>query len=300
VASSCHSGDRGSNIRALENFLATHNISFRKSRTVVVQHIKLQAILTAPKGGLISDADNTLWNTDQVYADAQLWLLATIEALSGVYCPEDDRLRYVRTIDQALAKSHHAGLRYPSGLLAAALRKVLEGATVKKAVTDSMNEIRRGDDEQAIAMQFDVMLKTVPSLRVGVKNALRRIHSLSIPILVATEGTSESCRGRLEHWKLTRFVNFVLSAPKSRELYERAAKLLKVAPAQCIVVGDQLDRDMLFAAKAGCTTIYFPGGFSPSWSPSISQAKPTYIVDSFEGVVNILTAKLEDAKSSAS
>ena len=46
------------------------------------------------------DADNTLWDTDGVYADAQLALLNELEDRLGVQFPELDRLAFVRSIDQ--------------------------------------------------------------------------------------------------------------------------------------------------------------------------------------------------------
>ena len=260
----------------------------------------MQPTPASPNLALVCDADNTLWDTDQVYANAQLWLLEEMERRSGLHCSENDRLDYVREIDQAIAKRHHTGLRYPSVLLVAGLRKTLAGMPVNRAATDSIHEGGRGAEDQGIAIRFDTMLKNVPPLRPGVKNGLRRIHDLGVPVLVATEGSAESCRSRLTHWKLTGFVHHVLSAPKSRELYERASKLLKLPPTHCIVVGDQLDKDIVLATSAGCATIYFPGGFSPKWLPSVSQAKPSYVVDTFEEVANILATKIKESDTSHS
>lgn len=238
--------------------------------------------------GLVSDADNTLWDTNKVYADAQLWLLSRMETDFGLVFKEKNRLEYVREVDQAIAKIHHAGLRYPSELLVTALRRMLEGMKVEKAVRDAIHNVSRGEDARILAERFDSMLKTMPSLRNGVQSGLRRIRELDVPILVSTEGSLESCRARLEHWGLATFVNYVVSAPKSLELYERMANLLKLPTPKCIVVGDQLDRDILFSSRAGCTTIYFPSGFIPNWSPSISKAQPMYTVDSFDDVADIV------------
>lgn len=71
------------------------------------------------------DADNTLWDTNRVYADAQLSLLTDVERASGRRAKVDNRLGWLREIDQALAERHHAGLRYPPRLLAKAVALAL-------------------------------------------------------------------------------------------------------------------------------------------------------------------------------
>ena len=72
------------------------------------------------------DADNTLWDTDTVFADAQLGLLGQVERASGRKAAVEDRLALIRSVDQALAERHHAGLRYPPHLLARGIELVLE------------------------------------------------------------------------------------------------------------------------------------------------------------------------------
>src|SRR5690606_10201566 len=66
------------------------------------------------------DADNTLWDTDGVFAAAQLGLLAQVEATTHTTLNVAGRLAYVRAIDQEIAERHHAGLRYPLKLLISA------------------------------------------------------------------------------------------------------------------------------------------------------------------------------------
>ena len=73
------------------------------------------------------DADNTLWDTNGVYGQAQLALLAAVETRVDQRAPAKDRLAWLRGIDQALAERHHAGLRYPPRLLAKATALALSG-----------------------------------------------------------------------------------------------------------------------------------------------------------------------------
>lgn len=246
-----------------------------------------------PQIGLICDADNTLWDTDRVYAEAQLWLLSEIERAAGARARDAGRLEYVRDVDQTLAKLHHAGLRYPSVLLAVALRKKLSGWTKEKAAKVTLQEYQRTEEDERIASQFDLKLRAIPPLRSGVIVGLNEIHQLGASILVASEGSADTVSQRLAHWNLSPLVNYVLSAPKSRELYVRAARLMNIAPSNCVVVGDQLDRDMQFGAEAGCTTVYFPGGFSPEWARKLTDVHPSFVVHAFDEVAAILRSKVD-------
>jgi len=247
--------------------------------------------------GLVTDADNTLWDTDGVYAEAQLWLVQIVEGQLKTNMGRDDRLTFIREVDQLIAQRHHAGLRYPSVLLVSALRKVMAGTALNRAVNEALHETRRNKADEQTAIQFDEALKKTPPLREGVKSALEQISDLGVPGLVATEGSSERCQSRLDHWGLGPAIKHLLSAPKSRAFFERAAKLLHTSPSNCFVVGDQLDRDISFAALAGCKTIYFPGGFSPVWAPTVEAVSPTYIVKSFEEVVTILRNSVDTAEA---
>src|SRR5438874_137351 len=69
---------------------------------------------------ILADADNTLWDTDAVFAEAQIKLLSVVEQLTGLSCRNSQRLRYVRSYDQALASRHHLHLRYPPQMLVTA------------------------------------------------------------------------------------------------------------------------------------------------------------------------------------
>jgi|SRR5581483_8465615 len=83
---------------------------------------------------LFLDADNTLWDTDGVYEEAQLVLLRRLEEHLNVRLHDLDRLGFVRSIDQALALRHHKGLRYPPRFLVKALALALTGTKTMDAV----------------------------------------------------------------------------------------------------------------------------------------------------------------------
>ena len=52
---------------------------------------------------IYTDADNTLWDTDAVFREAQLGLLNDVENLSERSLSRSDRLEFLREYDQAIA-----------------------------------------------------------------------------------------------------------------------------------------------------------------------------------------------------
>ena len=128
---------------------------------------------TASKPTVFIDADNTLWDTNRVYADAQLSLLTDVENASGRRTAADDRLGWLREIDQALAERHHAGLRYPPRLLANAVALALNGEDVSTAARFAWSGGRAEaqldeDTARRIEDSFLNRLKVQPPLRDGV------------------------------------------------------------------------------------------------------------------------------------
>lgn len=234
---------------------------------------------------LITDADNTLWDTDKVFAESQLSLLAFVEARTGTYYQGTDRLAFVRKFDQAIAETHHLHLRYPSHILVRALTKALRGEIPKYR---NLSALEPTSWEKESVELYELNLKSLPPLRPGVRETFPKLAAFGIPVIVATEGSSERCQSRIRHWHLEGMVTTVVSAPKTTALYLRLSKLAKAEPSHCFVIGDQLDRDILPAKSAGLRTVYFPGGFAPKWAPKENEVQPDFVISSFSELLSVL------------
>jgi putative hydrolase of the HAD superfamily len=68
------------------------------------------------------------------------------------------------------------------------------------------------------------------------------------------------------------------------------------APKRAFMIGDQLDRDIAPAKAAGLETIYFPGGFRPSWTMDKAEAGPDHIIATFAEVPDIVLARAGAAR----
>jgi putative hydrolase of the HAD superfamily len=241
---------------------------------------------------LVSDADNTLWDTDALYANAQLALLTAVEKAMGIHASSDDRLSFIREIDQQLAIEHHQHLRYPPRLLVAALASTLAGASPMQAARGTVRASFPSPKEinaDKVAEQFIEQIRTgVPGLRIGVSIGLQNLHAAGVSVVVATEGPEAKCKKLLQQHDLIHLVEKIVSAPKTVEFFRRIARLMRAGEGLCFNVGDQLDRDIAPAKQAGYRTIYFPGGFKPSWTPDEESVAPDFRISSFDEIVPII------------
>jgi putative hydrolase of the HAD superfamily len=241
------------------------------------------------------DADNTLWDTDAVFARAQLALLAATEKRLSCVASASDRLGLVREVDQALAQRHHSGLRYPPRLLVRALELALGGLDADEAVRaawrgGSTYKITN-DEAEEIEAAFLAATGSPPTLRPGVLEGLRALKAGGHLLLVVTEGAKRKVERNAERLGLRSFFDRIIEGPKSPTLYKRVM-LLTGASKRAFMVGDQLDRDIIPARAAGVQTIYFPGGFRPRWAPKTDAVRPDHVIENFAEVPGIIEVEL--------
>ena len=215
------------------------------------------------------DADNTLWDTDSVFAEAQLSLLSKLESTTGIEVAEGDKLNYIRQIDQEIARLHGFDLKYPVEILVRAVEVSLLGEdprTAAKIAVESQFDIATLDIYGSYAKWFlEEISNNVPKLRPGVKEGLRKIADQFGKIVIFTEGRERTCWSNLKYHGVDAFVEDVILCKKGVEFYTSFVERNKHAYLKFIMIGDQLDRDIVYAKAAGFVTIYFPGGFLPYW-----------------------------------
>jgi putative hydrolase of the HAD superfamily len=193
---------------------------------------------------LFTDADN-IWDTDAVFADAQLEMLRDVEKMTGQYAPDagDRGLAFLRNIDQRIAATHPDHLRYPPALLAYSLALVLEGDDSEHVITRAIeldtSQLVHFADVQSRYLQG---LKQVPGLREGVREGIVAVSDVGIPITVVTEERLERCLRLLEFHSLDRMIRHVASVKKSPHAFITLKQ--QVNARRVFMVGDQLDRDI--------------------------------------------------------
>jgi putative hydrolase of the HAD superfamily len=236
------------------------------------------------------DADNTLWDTDGIFAAAQLHLLAAVESVTGRQSAVEDRLAFVRAADQGIAEHHHAGLRYPPRLLIAALADALLGEDVARAAHLAIvgsGKVRITEDVMGdIETAYFSDLGRPPAIRSGVKAGLLALEAAGCTVLIITEAARAKVERTTERLGLDTHFTRIVEGVKRPELYRRILRL--TGTLEAFMVGDQLDRDIAPAKAAGLETIYFPGGFQPRWSPTVEKINPDHTIASFAEVPDIV------------
>lgn len=238
------------------------------------------------------DADNTLWDTDGVFAAAQLRLLANVIGAIGVDTAEEDRLAYVREIDQELASRHHLGLRYPARLLIAALCHRLLGDDPSLAARKTWNDPSAvplaKEVIEGIEKQYLADLRETPALLSGVHTGLERLHHADATLVLVTEGGRDRVENLLLANKIDKYIDRVIDAPKRKELFLRLRRLFG-ANVLVYMIGDQVTRDIQPAAEAGLRTIHIQGKFRPIWEVG-AAALTAREAKTFEDAVNAILA----------
>lgn len=248
----------------------------------------------SPATVVFIDADNTLWDTDGVYADAQLALLKEVEDRLGVETAGPERLAFIRSIDQGLAERHHEGLRYPARFLIKALALALTGSEIASAIRLAWSggvESNRLSNEIVQQLESRMMqdLRKTPALRPGVLSGLSDLKREGFPKLVLTEGKLDRVKDIIRTHDLERFIPRVMEAKKDQQLYERLLKFFHPTEAG-FMIGDQLERDIRPAKAGGLSTIYFPSNFRPKWDHEYAGATPDRQIATFAEVPAIIEA----------
>ena len=237
-----------------------------------------------------TDADNTLWDTNALFAQAQLALLSAAESFSGARGPGDNDLEYVRQFDQAIAASHHSKLRYPPALLLRALQEGLKGSNAKDAAQIALSQGAVPSEREANALaSYACIVSSTPPLLPTVREGLELARRRSISVYVITEGPAETTHANLKELEIESLTSGVLSAQKTPELYTRLKQ--RAAPHKAFMIGDQPDRDIRFAKEAGITPILVLGRFRPVWFREADVSLADVVVESFLQAIEWVTAR---------
>lgn len=225
---------------------------------------------------LVFDADNTLWETDKLYRDAQLALLGSIlNELGVVDLGHGKPLSLVRRIDQGIAEAHADGLKYPAELLVDSLIVHLGFCA------DSIHS----EAKQTIVSCYYSNLSKLPGLRRGVKSTFLSLHDMGISPYIFTESSAGSVQRRLKEHQLDRYVCEVISGSKTPAKY--AELCVRFAGDRVVMVGDQLDRDIKNANGVGWFSIYYPGRFKNKWTRGLGCiVEPDFTVRSLSEILD--------------
>lgn len=234
---------------------------------------------------VLVDADNTLWDTDAVFREAQLLVLARVEVAMGRTCATADRLAFIRSYDQALAQNHHLHLRYPAQLLVRSVEAGLAGIAPEVAARDIVagRTLTSGPlvpaHVEAIVSDYMQALTCTPRLLSGVDEGIRAAKDAGLRLFVMTEGRIKKQKRILELHGLLGSFEGVWEMTKERSQFDRIVG--RFAGSRVVVIGDQPDRDIVPAKAAGCLTVLVPSRFEPSWQTASDWSVVDHVATDF-------------------
>lgn len=247
---------------------------------------------------LIIDADNTLWDTNEIFARAQLRLLELTEQSVGRSTAQRDRLAFVRAYDQAIAAKHHLHLRYPAQLLVAAIGAGLSGMEPDTAAESAIRgrffrHSLSGQQISDILAAYSQALSEIPALLPTVREGLEFAAEKRMTVFVMTEGKLERQRRALEEHGLAPLISNVWEITKVTEQFERVRQ--RFAPARVVVIGDQVDRDIVPSHDAGCKTVLVPSRFQPQWGAEHDVQIADHVASTLFAAVHWVASTLRPA-----
>lgn len=248
---------------------------------------------------VIFDGDNTLWDTNEVFANAQRRMLEGLR-VAGFQADPDRDFRLLRELDDILI-AHFRTHRYEPRYLAYALiRHARAGA-------DALDEAAlagfdaESEELKRIAIELGERLKedvqAIPRMFPGTTEALNAIRLKGSNVLVLYSDASPRRLDAISsHYNMPALFDLVVQGDKSddgwarvlesgrREIFERFGEV----ECRVYVVGDLLTYDIRPANRLGAVTIYKPGGYRGTEIPRDSAERPAFTVQSLAEVIDIV------------
>jgi putative hydrolase of the HAD superfamily len=250
---------------------------------------------------LIFDADNTIWDTNSVYLEAQLAMLRPFQ-INGYIKDHTKEIISLRSIDQSLAKKI-SNFEYNPLFLAKALTfyyvsKVALDESVNMALQDTNSVVNASDITIASYKNYISYISKIPALLKGVKDFFIQLNSqnkVNIATILYSEGEISRINSVFQSHSfesLSPFDEIVVNSKNSENFIKAKQIGLKYLPTdgeiQTIVIGDSLKRDIIPANYAGFVTIYIPAAYQGVEQYTLPFEKPDFQIDSFHDLSQTL------------
>jgi putative hydrolase of the HAD superfamily len=251
---------------------------------------------------IVFDADNTLWDTNAVFREAQIDLLSVF-AEAGLLKNPKAALDTLRKIDRALVRLT-GQFEYDFTFLARAVGHYYSGIiNVEQAADFALKQIESVSASviEKSSAAFAQTLEEIPPLFGDTEEVLRCLtgtRSLqgSSVLILFTDGERLRIERILETYKLAESTfDEVVIGRKTAESFNEVRllgldKLKSVgrSEAKLLMIGDSLKHDIAPSKQAGFTTIYKPADFLGAEAPTNSDELPDFRIDSLGELADVL------------
>lgn len=241
---------------------------------------------------ILLDGDNTLWDTNRVFADAQQELLLELTN-RGLRVDSAQGLSELRKLDQQLIKLLGRS-EYDFVLLWRAL--VNSYSEENNDLQSVVHTPVLGEDK--VIEKFMQKLKAFPELLPGVLESVNYLKkSLSSSTGVVFGIFSEGDPGRLQktleyHKDLSALMDFIAIGPKTPEHYRDIINRQSASPKRAYMIGDSLQKDIQAAQVAGYYTVFIPSNYTEQNYGVALNIHPEYTVTHLGEVAKIITPQI--------
>jgi len=249
---------------------------------------------------IIFDGDNTLWDANAVFTEAQL---AILEELRNYGLDIDPKKEFsnLRLFDNMLIKKYQK-YEYNFRVLPFALYLYYKNkSSEKKAIQMAYDIFEEGRKEDGLDVadkcyeSFKNKLTQTPSLFPNVIKTLKYLKDLNCFFILSSEGKKERVMKIIKHYNLEQFFNYISTEKKSiqtfQKLISKGSEMLTYSMTcsrKVIVVGDMLEREILFGNIIGAITIYKPGGYKPNQKPKNKMEIPDYEIKEISEINDLI------------
>lgn len=246
---------------------------------------------------IILDGDNTLWDTNSVFVNAQNKMLRCLKKTVN----KIDDFRKLRQIDDMLVNLY-AKHEYDFSVLALALNKFFKGSNEEEAVQKAYMEFESGSKNKEIELAIKCgnalrkELLTFPKLFKHSKQTLRTLKKRGHILILSSEGDERRIKRIIEHHSMSKLFHHIMTRAKSIKQFNEAKRIgMQLFKKRClggtprtVVVGDLLDRDIFFGNQIKAITILKPGSYKENQKPQNKHQIPDYTINDIKEIVQIL------------
>jgi len=250
---------------------------------------------------VIFDGDNTLWNTNAVFTEAQLGILEELRSFGFNIVPKDefDKLRLIDDMLIKKYKKHEYNFRVLCFALYLVYKNKLSEEEAMQMAYDIFDKNIKYEDLDLAEKCYDVFknkLKQIPSLFNNVKKTLKYLNDLKCVLILSSEGKKDRIMKILDEYDMEQFFVHVSTEEKSIETFKKIISKMSKYQGTCskkvFVVGDILEREIFIGNKIGAITIYKPSYYKPNQKPKNKMEIPHYKIKELSEIKNIIKSLL--------
>jgi len=190
---------------------------------------------------IIFDADDTLWENQQIFNDFTDFFESLLEK---------HKINRKKAMERLL---HHDKESYK--------RNEFGNVYYCQSMKKTLSELGIRDDHiiESIQKKHDLLFNKPPRVFKGVRDTLEYLKDRGFNLFVMTKGYYPVQLRKVEESKLEDlFISIIITTRKDEEIYENICKKYKLDKSKTYMVGNSPKSDIIPAASIGMKAIYIP------------------------------------------